>query len=152
LRIVGIDPERAYTPKEIKAIKAENRVSSDASPIIRKIHKSGTANPLHGLFETTIKGKRCIVEYEPDSDLRDTEQVPFMEAGGIEAFIEGEVVPYASDSWFDGDTTKVGYEISFNRYFYKPQSLRSLDEIKKDILALERETEGLLKEIVEGSV
>jgi type I restriction enzyme M protein len=50
--------------------------------------------------------------------------------------------------WFDEDATKIGYEISFNRYFYKPQPLWSLDQIKGDILAVERETEGLLKEIV----
>jgi len=84
--------------------------------------------------------------------LRDSEQVPLQEAGGIEAFIKREVLPYAPDAWFEGDAVKIGYEISFNRYFYKPQSLRSLDEIKKDILALEQETGGLLKEIVGGSV
>ena len=152
LRIQGIDAERAYTPKEIKALKEEHGVDADAPPVIRKIHKSGKADPLRGLFETTIKGKRCVVEYEPDADLRDTEQVPLMEAGGIEAFIKREVLPHAPDAWFDEDAAKIGYEISFNRYFYKPQPLRSLDEIKKDILALEQETEGLLKEIVGGSV
>jgi type I restriction enzyme M protein len=75
-----------------------------------------------------------------------------MEAGGIEAFIKREVLPHATDAWFEEDAVKIGYEISFNRYFYKPQALRTLDEIKKDILALEQETEGLLKEIVGGSV
>ena len=75
-----------------------------------------------------------------------------MEAGGIEAFIKREVLPYASDAWFDEDAAKIGYEISFNRYFYRPQPLRSLDEIKKDILVLERNTEGLLKEIVGSSI
>jgi type I restriction enzyme M protein len=152
LRIPGIDVECDYTPKEIKALKEQHGVDSDAPPVIRKIHKSGKADLLHGLFETTIKGKRCVVEYEPDADLRDTEQVPLMEAGGIEAFIKREVLPYASDAWFNDDATKIGYEISFNRYFYKPQPLRSLDEIKKDILTLEQETEGLLKEIVGSSV
>ena len=152
LRIAGLDPERAYTPKEIKALKAEHGVDTDASPVIRKIYKSGKADPLRGLFEATIKGKRCVVEYEPDADLRDTEQVPLMEAGGMEAFIKREVLPHAPDAWFDEDAAKIGYEICFSRYFYKPQPLRSLDEIKKDIVALEQETEGLLKEIVGGRV
>jgi type I restriction enzyme M protein len=152
LRIPGIDAERAYSPKEIKALKEEHGVDSDAPPVIRKIHKSGKADPLHGLFEATLKGKRCFVEYEPDADLRDTEQVPLMEEGGIEAFIKREVLPHAADAWFNEDAAKIAYEIAFNRYFYKPQPLRSLDEINRDILALERETEGLLKEIVEGSV
>jgi type I restriction enzyme M protein len=152
LRIPGIDAERVYTPKEIKALKEEHGVASDAPPVIRKVHKGGKADPLHGLFDATIKGKSCVVEYEPDVDLRDSEQVPLMEAGGIEAFIKREVLPFASDAWFDEDTIKIGYDISFNRYFYRPQPLRSPDEIKKDILALEQETEGLLKEVVGGSV
>jgi type I restriction enzyme M protein len=54
------------------------------------------------------------------------------------------------DAWLDESSVKIGYEISFNRYFYKPQPLRTLDEIRADILALERETEGLLNEIVGG--
>jgi type I restriction enzyme M protein len=152
LRIAGIDAERAYTPKEIKVLKAERGVDASAPPVIRKIHKSGKPDPLRGLFEATIKGKRCVVEYEPDADLRDTEQVPLTEEGGIEPFIKREVLPYASDAWLDGDAAKIGYEISFNRYFYKAQPLRSVDEIKKDVLALERETEGLLMEIVGDSV
>lgn len=152
LRIKGIDPERVYTPKEIKELKTKHGVDPSAPPVIRKIHKSGAPDPLHGLFEATIKGKRCVVEYEPDSDLRDTEQVPLMEEGGIDAFIEREVLPHAPDAWFDEGATKIGYEISFNRYFYRPQPLRTLDEIRADILALEKETDGLLKEIVGGSV
>lgn len=152
LRIAGIDSERAYAPKEIKALKEEHGVDASAPSVIRKIHKSGKADPLRGLFEATVSGRSCVVEYEPDPDLRDSEQVPLMEAGGIGKFIRREVLPYASDAWFDNDSTKVGYEISVNRYFYKPQPLRSLDEIKKDIVAIEKETEGLLKEIVGGSV
>ncbi|WIM10535.1 class I SAM-dependent DNA methyltransferase [Enhydrobacter sp.] len=152
LRIPGIDADRAYTPKEIKALKAERGTTPTASPVIRKIHKSATADPLHGLFEVVVKGKRCVVEYEPDGDLRDTEQVPLQEPGGIKAFISREVLPHARDAWIDEGKTQIGYEISFNRYFYKPQPLRSLEDIKKDILALERETEGLLKEIVGTSV
>ncbi len=152
MRINGIDPERAYSPKEIKELRAKRGVDPDAPPIIRKIHKSGASDPLRGLFQAMIKGRRCIVEYESDSDLRDTEQVPLSEEGGIEAFIKREVLPYAPDAWIDNDATKVGYEISFNRYFYKPQPLRSLVEIRRDIAALEKETEGMLKEIIGGSV
>ncbi len=91
-----------------------------------------------------------MVEYEPDPDLRDTEQVPLLEPGGIEAFIRREVLPYTPDAWIDKSATKIGYEISFTRHFYKPQALRSLEEISADILALEKETEGLLDEIVKG--
>jgi type I restriction enzyme M protein len=152
LRLKGADSERAYTPKEIKALKAEAKADENTPPVIIKIHKPVKAgpNPQQGLFEAMIGGKRCIVEYESDSDLRDTEQVPLLEPGGIEAFIRREVLPHAPDAWYDPASVKTGYEISFTRYFYKPQPLRSLEEIRADILALEKGTEGLLSEILGG--
>jgi type I restriction enzyme M protein len=74
--------------------------------------------------------------------------VPLLEEGGIEAFLTREVLPYAPEAWYDPSSVKTGYEVSFTRYFYKPQPLRSLVEIRADILALEKETDGLLGEIV----
>ncbi len=150
LRARGIDATRAYAPKEIKALKEEGRISEDGAPVIRRIHKPGKveADPLRGLFPLTIDGKRCVVEYEPDSDLRDTETVPLKEPGGIEAFVRREVLPHAPDAWIDEAKTTIGYEVSFTRYFYKPQPLRPLDAIRADILALERETDGLMADII----
>ena len=149
LRIEGADPNRAYKPAEIKKLRENGTRSEDVPPVIRKIHKRGTeADPLCGWIETTIDGKGAVVEYEPDTELRDTEQIPLLHAGGIEAFLEREVLPYASDAWYQADNVKVGYEISFNRYFYKPAPMRTLAEIRADIVALENETEGLLDEIL----
>ena len=149
LRLAGADPNRAYKAAEIKRLKETAERGEDAPPIIRKIHKKGTApDPLRGLFETTIDGKPAVVEYEPNTDLRDTEQIPLMEDGGIEAFLEREVLPHTADAWYKADSVKIGYEVSFTRYFYKPQPMRTLEEIRADILALEKETEGLLGEIV----
>ena len=149
LRLAGADPNRDYKAAEIKKLKESNERSENAPPVIRKIHKKGTeADPLRGLFETTINSKPAVVEYEPDTDLRDTEQIPLQEEGGIEAFLRREVLPYAADAWYQPDSVKIGYEISFTRYFYKPQPMRTLHEIRADILALERETEGLLDDIV----
>ena len=149
LRLEGIDPERAYTPRETRALKDELPRSEAAPPVIRKVHESGAEpDPLYGRFAAAIDGRPAVVEYEPDADLRDVEQVPFQEEGGIDAFLKREVLPYAPDAWYTHGNVKVGYEISFTRYFYKPEPLRSLDEIRADILALERETEGLLEEIV----
>jgi len=108
------------------------------------------ADPLHGLFTAEIDGKPAVVEYEPDPDLRDTEQIPLREDGGIEAFLRREVLPYAGDAWYRPDNVKIGYEISFNRYFHKPQPMRTLNEIRADILTLERETEGLLGDLMRG--
>jgi type I restriction enzyme M protein len=151
LRLKGIDATRAYTPKEIKILKETTGRVESAPPVIRKVHKRGTEpDPLRGRFETTLDGKRCVVEYEPDSDLRDTEQVPLLEDGGIETFIRREVLPHVPDAWYDPESVKTGYEISFTRHFYKPQPLRTLEDIRADILALEKETEGLLDEIIGG--
>ena len=156
LRIEGIDPERTYAAKEIKALKAcprprsgdNGKRSETAPPVIKKVHKGVEADPLHGLFSAIIQGKPAVVEYEPDTDLRDTEQVPLLHEGGVDAFLRREVLPYAPDAWYVPGDMKIGYEISFTRHFYKPQPLRPLEDIRADILALERETEGLLAEIV----
>ena len=120
-----------------------------AEPVIKKVHKLGAvSDPIRGLVKTDVDGRRRVVEYELDSELRDTEQVPLLDEGGIEGFLRREVVPYAPDAWYDPASVKIGYEISFTRYFYKPQPMRTLDEIRADILAVERETEGLLAEII----
>ena len=149
LRIEGADPNRVYRAAEIKELKETGERSEEAPPIIRKIHKRSTeADPLRGLFATTVDRRAAVVEYEPDTDLRDTEQIPLQEAGGIEAFLQREVLPYAADAWYQADAVKIGYEISFTRYFYKPKPMRTLAEIRADILVLERETEGLLAEIL----
>ena len=149
LRLVGIDPERAYKAREIKILKEECERSETAPPVIKRVHRRvSEPDPLRGLFAATVNGKPAIVEYEADRELRDTEQIPLMEEGGIEAFLRREVLPYAPDAWYVASSVKVGYEISFTRHFYKPTPLRSLEEIRADILALERETEGILEGIL----
>ena len=121
--------------------------------VLKKVHKPGKAqlDPLHGLFEAKIDGKTCVVEYEPDSELRDFEQIPLLEEGGIEAFIRREVLPYTSDAWLVEADTKIGYEVSFTRHFYQPPQLRTLAQISADILTLAQETEGLLHDITQGA-
>ena len=123
-----------------------------AAPVIKKTHKPGTVepDPVRGLIEAVVDGRSAVVEHEADPVLRDTEQVPLLHEGGVEAFLRREVLPHAPDAWFVPDSIKVGYEISFTRHFYKPQPMRPLEDIRADILTLERETEGLLAEIVEG--
>jgi type I restriction enzyme M protein len=152
LRLKGIDPNRTYSPKEIKALKESTDRAENGPAVIKKVYKTGKVapDPLRGLFEVTVDRKQCVVEYESDTDLRETEQVPLLEASGVEAFVRREVLPYAPDAWIDESATKIGYELSFTRYFYKPRPLRSLDDIRADILAVERETEGLLSEIIGG--
>ncbi len=84
---------------------------------------------------------------EADSE-RDTEQVPLTYEGGIATFMRNEVLPYAPDAFVDNTKTKIGYELSFTKYFYKPIQLRELSEIRADIKKLEKETDGLLSEIL----
>ena len=120
-----------------------------AEPVIKKVHRKEVApDALRGLYQVIVDGRLAVVEYEPDTSLRDTEQIPLLEDGGIESFIRREVLPYAPDAWYAPSSVKTGYEISFTRHFYKPQQLRPLAEIRADILSLERETEGLLSEIL----
>jgi len=141
------------TAKREKLLKAELAQKDEAAqPVIKKTYKPGKAevNPLYGCYGVTVEGKPCVVEYEPDTELRDTEQVPLLENGGIEAFIQREVIPHAADAWVDEGSIKIGYEVSFTRYFYKPQPLRKLADIRADIVTLENENKGLLEEIIGG--
>jgi len=141
---------------EKKAIfKAVSWRDETAPPVIAKRTKLKKDEPfepgLDGVYLEVAGKDRFLVEYEPDTDLRDTEQVPLKEPGGIDAFFRREVLPHAPDAWIARDKTQIGYEISFARYFYQPAPLRTLEEIRADILALERQTEGLLKKIVGGA-
>jgi type I restriction enzyme M protein len=147
LQGVKLNPKRA---KLIQSALAEK--DEAAEPVIKKVHKTGKVepDPLRGRYGVMLDGKPRVVEYEPDSDLRDTEQVPLLEDGGIDAFFRREALPYVPDAWIDEEATKIGYEISFTRYFYKPQPLRTLEEIRADILAVEKGSEGLLSEIIGG--
>jgi len=114
-----------------------------------KLKKNEYFEPgIDGAYLHTDGKDRYMVEYKADSALRDTEQVPLNEPGGIEAFFKREVLPHAPDAWVDERKTRIGYEISFARYFYQPAPLRSLDEIRADIVRLEQESEGLLRQIV----
>jgi type I restriction enzyme M protein len=76
---------------------------------------------------------------------------PTATCGIFQAFITREVLPYTPDAWVKEGATKIGYEVSFTRHFYKPQPLRTLDEIRADILAEEEAAEGLLGELLKKS-
>lgn len=90
------------------------------------------------------------IEGEPDVDLRDTENIPFTYAGGVDAFMKNEVLTYAPDAWVDEKKTQIGYEISFTKYFYKPAEIREMDDIIATLNALEKEADGMLADIVGG--
>lgn len=92
------------------------------------------------------------VEGESNPNLRDSENIPFNYEGAIDAFIEKEVKPYAPDAYVDESKTRIGYEISFTKYFYKPVELRDMKDILDSLAELEKESDGVMEEIVEGLV
>lgn len=97
-----------------------------------------------GYFSTKKKGE--YITYETESDLRDTENVPLKD--NIHSYFKREVQPHVEDSWINLDATKIGYEISFNKYFYKHTPLRNIEEVTQDILKLEKQSDGLIAEIL----
>jgi len=98
----------------------------------------------YGYYATDKKGE--FIEYETESDLRDTENVPLKE--NIYDYFLREVKPHVAEAWINLDATKIGYEISFNKYFYRHKPLRSIEEVSAEILKLEQESEGLIHEIL----
>lgn len=100
------------------------------------------------ITETDTEAKEVAGEADPE--LRDTENIPFQYEGGIHTFMEKEVLPYAPDAYVDEDKTKIGYEISFTKYFYKPVKLRDMKDILASLAELEKESEGVMNEIVRG--
>ncbi|MCW0484560.1 type I restriction-modification system subunit M [Gaoshiqia sediminis] len=102
--------------------------NEEAEPVIKKIEKDGSTT------------------YEADSELRDTENVPLSE--DIQTYFEREVLQHVPDAWIDHSKTVKGYEISFTRYFYNYVPPRSIEEIAAEILQLEKETDGILEEII----
>lgn len=100
------------------------------------------------ITETDPEAKEVTGEADPE--LRDTENIPFQYEGGIHTFMEKEVLPYAPDAYVDEEKTKIGYEISFTKYFYKPVKLRDMKDILASLAELEKESEGVMDEIVRG--
>lgn len=100
------------------------------------------------ITETDPEAKEVTGEADPE--LRDTENIPFQYEGGIHTFMEKEVLPYAPDAYVDEDKTKIGYEISFTKYFYKPVKLRDMKDILASLAELEKESEGVMDDIVRG--
>jgi type I restriction enzyme M protein len=110
------------------------------------VHLDCTESELadYGYYPTAKKGE--YLTYETESDLRDTENVPLKE--DIHTYFLREVKPHVEEAWINLDATKIGYEISFNKYFYQHKPLRAIEEVTTDILALEKESDGLIHEIL----
>lgn len=137
--------------------KVMSETDPNAEPVVKKIHKANSKDiekleSVYGINENMladygyIKGdKNTYIEYETDSDLRDSEKIPVKE--DIYEYFQREVRPYVDDAWINLPPTKIGCEISFNKYFYKPAPLRSLAENEADILALDEQSQGFIKSL-----
>ena len=137
-------------PKEIKALKETAERDDDAPPVIRKIHKTGTrrrsaARPVRGDDRRQAVRRRVRARPRPARHRAGAAARGGRHRGVPRA---ARCCPTPPTPGTTRTSVKIGYEISFTRYFYKPQPLRTLEEIRADILALEKETEGLLGEIV----
>lgn len=134
-----------YDAEAQKVIKSVMKLSGER---LEKLlgHLGCEENELadYGYYATEKAGE--FVEYESESDLRDTENVPLVE--NIHEYFRREVKPHVDEAWINLDATKIGYEISFNKYFYRHKSLRTIEEVSGDIVRLEAESDGLIREIL----
>lgn len=127
----------------------------DAQKVVKKVHRYGKANPLYG--HCSVNGR--VIEYKPDGDLRDNENVALDPSQSVnalnEAYFQKEVLPHVPDAWIDASKTDaldgeigiVGYEIPFNRHFYQYQPPHDLKEIDEDLDAVSSEIMKLLQEV-----
>jgi len=140
-----------FTAKRVRLLKSELcYTSEDAAPVLKKVYKPGkaTPDPIHGLFESEIKGINCVVEYEPDTELSESEKISLIEDGGVDGFFVREIRPYQSDSWVVLESVKVGYQITFTKYFGKLPDYRSTASILEEMQMVAKQAEELARRIV----
>ena len=146
------------TAAQLKTIaRAMSVTDPEAAAVIKKMHKANSKDiqeltDVYGITEEhihdygySLNDKMGYIEYEADSDLRDTEKIPVKE--DIYEYFQREVRPYVNDAWINLPPTKIGCEISFNKYFYKPAPLRSLEENERDIRELDKQSQGFIQSL-----
>ncbi|MCB9000333.1 MAG: N-6 DNA methylase [Bacteroidales bacterium] len=134
-----------YDESAAKVIKKTQKLSEDKlAELLQHLNCTVEQLPDYGYYPTGKTNE--YLTYETESDLRDYESVPLKE--NIYDYYLREVKPHVAEAWIDLGKTKIGYEISFNKYFYRHKPLRSLEEVTEEILALEAESEGLIMDIL----
>jgi type I restriction enzyme M protein len=134
-----------YSADAEKVIKKVEKLSGDKlTKLLEHLDCEETDLADFGYYATAKKGEYTV--YETESDLRDTENVPLKD--NIHNYFLREVQPHVAEAWINLDATKIGYEISFNKYFYKHTPLRNIEDVTDDIVALESKSEGLIAEIL----
>lgn len=166
IQLIDATSDKFYYKMRKPLGKKRVEFSVEHIPVITKMFLNFEENEYSKIFDNEDFGYYQIIVNRPerdtkgsvvyaskgkpkaDSKLKDTENIPLKE--DIQTFFEREVLPFTPDAWWDEKDTKIGYEINFAKYFYKHQPPRSLTDIAKDIFAIEQETDGLLKEIIEA--
>jgi len=142
---VGLDGSKIYKNREKFIVVMDAAIDKAGlklkAPVVKSILEA-----LSERDETADMCKDKDGKPESDAELRDAENVPLSD--NIDDYFKREVLPHVPDAWMDRSKDKVGYEINFTKEFYKYAPLRSLEEIRKDILALEKETVGLMAVIL----
>jgi type I restriction enzyme M protein len=134
-----------YDETADKVVKKTQKLSgTKLSELLAHLNCTTEQLSHYGYFPSAKKDEYTI--YETESDLRDFENIPLKD--NIHSYFLREVLPHVEEAWIDMDKTKIGYEISFNKYFYQHKPLRSLEEVSAEILALERENDGLIMDIL----
>ncbi len=135
-----------YDPKAEKVIKKTTKLTGKKlEKLLGHLDCTKEELPDFGYYPSDKEG--VYIEYDTATDLRDTENVPLKEE--IHDYFLREVKPHVEEAWIDLDKTKIGYEISFNKYFYRHKPLRDIEEVAEDILELEQKSEGLIHEILQ---
>jgi len=134
-----------YDENAVKIIKKVVKLTGDKlATLLEHLNCSQDQLPDYGYFPS---GKFSeYITYEPNSDLRDAESVPLNDE--IHRYFLAEVKLHVEEAWINLDSTKIGYEVSFNKYFYRHKPLRSLDDVASDIIILEQKAEGLIAQIL----
>jgi len=136
-----------YSPEAVKVVKKKQKITGDKlNKLLLKLSCTQEQLADYGYFETSKKNEYTI--YETESNLRDYENIPLKE--NIYDYFLREVKPHVKEAWIELEKTKIGYEISFNKYFYQHKPLRTIEEVTTEILELEKLNEGLIFEIVNG--
>lgn len=134
-----------YDETADKVVKKVQKLSGEKlNELLHRFSCGVDQLPDYGFFPTGKKDEYTI--YESESDLRDFENIPLKE--NIHSYFLREVKPHVEEAWIDLDKTKIGYEISFNKYFYQHKPLRSLEEVAAEIRELEKENDGLIADIL----
>lgn len=138
-----------YSEGADKVVKKVVKLSGDKlTELLNKLGCTEEYLADFGYFPTSKKGEFTV--YETATDLRDSESVPLKD--DIHTYFLKEVKPHVEEAWIDMESVKIGYEISFNKYFYRHKPLRSVEEVGEEIIALEQQSEGLIAQILGVSI